>query len=79
METAGVVDPNFLRIIPLPLAEGDSRTVLAQPENLTISQSAAQKYFGDADPVGKTLTAGQGGCDEDTVSPIRPWRSRSWA
>ena len=66
-ETVGVVDPNFLQVIALPLAAGDPRTVLAQPENLVISQSAAHKYFGDDDPIGKTLTTVRGGCDEDTV------------
>ncbi|HUE64316.1 MAG TPA: ABC transporter permease [Rhizomicrobium sp.] len=66
-ENVGVVDPNFLQMIPLPLEEGDPLTVLAQPENLVISQSAARKYFGDADPIGKTLTTGRGGCDQDTV------------
>jgi putative ABC transport system permease protein len=61
-EKVGTVDPNFLQVIPLPLVEGDPATVLARPENLVISQSAARKYFGDADPVGKTLTTGRGGC-----------------
>jgi putative ABC transport system permease protein len=49
-ENVGVVDPNFLQVIRLPLVEGNLRTVLAGPENLVISQSAARKYFGDADP-----------------------------
>jgi putative ABC transport system permease protein len=66
-EKVGFVDPNFLQVIPLPLVEGDPRTVLAGPENLVISQSAARKYFGDADPIGRTLTAGRGGCGQDTV------------
>ena len=66
-ENVGTVDPNFLQVIPLPLVEGDPRTALAQPENLVISQSAARKYFGNADPIGKTLTTGRGGCDQDTV------------
>jgi putative ABC transport system permease protein len=66
-ENVGVVDPNFLQMIALPLVEGDPRTVLSHPENLVISQSAARKYFGDADPVGKTLTTGRGGCNGDTV------------
>jgi putative ABC transport system permease protein len=65
-ENVGVVDPNFLQVIRLPLVEGDPRTVLARPENLIISQSAARKYFGNADPIGKTLTTGRGGCDQDT-------------
>ena len=67
-ENVGVVDPNFLQMIPLPLVEGDPRTVLSRPENLVISQSAARKYFGDADPIGKTLTTGRGGCDM-TIRP----------
>ncbi len=67
LENVGVVDPNFLQMIPLPLVAGDARTVLARPENLVISQSAARKYFGNADPIGKTLTTGRGGCDNDTA------------
>ena len=63
-ENIGVVDPNFLQMIPLPLVSGDPRTVLSRPENLVISQSAARKYFGDANPVGKTLTTGRGGCSD---------------
>ncbi len=63
-EKVGVVDPNFLQMIPLPLVSGDPRTALARPENLVISESAARKYFGGADPVGKTLTTGRGGCQD---------------
>ena len=61
-QIVGVVDANFLQMIPLPLVKGDPRTVLARPENLVISQSAARKYFGDADPIGKALITGRGGC-----------------
>ena len=60
-ERVTVVDPNFLQVIPLPLVEGDPRTVLSHPESVVLSQSMARKYFGDADPIGKTmspLTAG---------------------
>lgn len=63
----GVVDSNFLQVIALPLVEGDPRTVLSRPENMVISQAAARKYFGDADPIGKTLSTGRGGCDGDTA------------
>ena len=63
-QNIGVVDPNFLQVIPLPLVKGDPRTVLSRPENLVISESAAKKYFGDADPIGKTLTTGRGGCQD---------------
>ena len=59
-ERVTVVDPNFLQVIPLPLVSGDPRTVLANPESVVLSQSMARKYFGDADPIGKT------------ISPLRP-------
>ncbi len=55
-ETITVVDPNFLSIIPLPLAEGDPGRVLSQHESIVLSQSTARKYFGDLDPVGKIIT-----------------------
>src|SRR3569833_1112957 len=51
-----VVDPNFFQVIKLPLAAGDPARVLAQPDSVILSQTTARKYFGAADPVGKTIT-----------------------
>jgi putative ABC transport system permease protein len=62
LESVAVVDPNFLQVIPLPLVAGDPRTVLSQPESVVLSQSAARKYFGDANPVGKTISTGRPPC-----------------
>jgi putative ABC transport system permease protein len=53
-----VVDPNFFRMIRLPLAAGDPARVLAQPDSVVLSQTTARKYFGAADPLGKTITVG---------------------
>lgn len=50
------VDASFLQMFTFPLLKGDKNTVLAEPNSLIISQSAAKKYFGGEDPVGKTLT-----------------------
>ncbi len=52
------VDSNFLSILTFPLREGDPRTALAAPYSMVISQRAAEKYFGDDDPVGQILTMG---------------------
>jgi putative ABC transport system permease protein len=52
------VDPNFFQMIRLPLVAGDPATVLAQPESIVLSQTMARKFFGDADPLGKTVTVG---------------------
>jgi putative ABC transport system permease protein len=68
-EVIDVVDPNFFQVIKLPLAIGDPATLLAQPESVVLSQSEARKYFGDADPVGKTIvvTEGSGFGENDGV------------
>lgn len=66
IETVTVVSPDFLRAIPLPLERGDAATALTQPESVVLSLSTARKYFGGADPIGKTLllTAADGSaCD----------------
>jgi len=49
------VDPNFFEVVSLPLVRGNPKTVLANPESVVLSQSMARKYFGDADPIGKSL------------------------
>ena len=54
-ERVTVVDPDFFRVIELPLVEGSAARVLAQPESIVLSQHAARKYFGNVDPVGKTV------------------------
>jgi len=70
-ETVTFVDPNFFQVIKLPLAEGDPARVLAQPESIVLSQTAARKFFGDADPIGRTLALGQdnsGSCDPNDTA-----------
>jgi putative ABC transport system permease protein len=77
LETVTVVDPNFLLVIPLPLISGDPRSVLSQPESVVILQSVARKYFGVADPVGKTISTGSRPCAldastcENTMVPLK--------
>jgi putative ABC transport system permease protein len=67
LEHIAVVDPNFLQVVQLPLVMGDPRTVLSQRDTIVVSQRIAHKYFGDADPIGKTLAAGRGRCNQDPV------------
>ncbi|HEY0799746.1 MAG TPA: ABC transporter permease [Steroidobacteraceae bacterium] len=62
-ETVMVVDPNFFRVIRLPLLEGNPADVFSQPESLVLSKAMARKYFGDVDPLGKTVLIGGAHCN----------------
>ncbi len=48
-------DPNFLSIFSFDLIAGDPSEVLADPFSIVITEKMAQKYFGDANPLGETL------------------------
>lgn len=50
------VDPNFFMIFTLPLLEGNAATALQQPNSIIISKEISKKYFGNEDPLGKTLS-----------------------
>ena len=55
-------DTNFFTFFNNQLVKGDAKSVLKDVNTMVISQSAAQKYFGNADPVGKVLEVStQGG------------------
>ncbi len=48
-------DPDFFRMMPFPALAGNLETALDSPDGLVITRAIAQKYFGDEDPIGKTL------------------------
>ena len=49
-------DPAFLAMFTFPLLSGDRSTALNDPSSMVITQEVARKYFGDDNPMGKTLT-----------------------
>jgi putative ABC transport system permease protein len=50
-------DPDFLKIFSFPVILGDPDKALSEPFNLIITKEMASKYFGDEDPLGKTIIA----------------------
>ncbi len=48
-------DPSLLTLFTFPLLKGDPATALQKPQTLLITERAARKYFGDEDPIGKSL------------------------
>ncbi|MFC1493318.1 ABC transporter permease [candidate division KSB1 bacterium] len=49
-------EPSFLNIFSYPLQKGDPETALRDPFSIIISETVASTYFGDDDPMNKTLT-----------------------
>ena len=48
-------DSSFMKVFPLKLISGAAETALTPPNSVVISESQAKAYFGDNDPMGKTL------------------------
>ena len=44
-----------LKVFTLPLVAGDAATALDQPFTVLLSESAARRLFGDADPMGQVI------------------------
>src|SRR5689334_16676999 len=49
------VESSFFKIFPLKLIRGDATKVLAAPSAIVISEELAKKFFGNGDPLGKTI------------------------
>ncbi|MBX7535385.1 ABC transporter permease [Qipengyuania sp. GH1] len=51
-------DDTFFDVFDLPMAAGEGRRALADPGNVLISQSVAERFFGSSDTaIGQTMTA----------------------
>lgn len=50
------VDPDFFEMFSFPLVKGDPETVFSDPYSVVLTEKTAVKYFGEEDPIGKTLT-----------------------
>jgi hypothetical protein len=53
------VDPQFLKIFTFPLVNGNSNSVLKNPNTILLSETLAKKYFGDENAVGKQIMVEQ--------------------
>ena len=51
-----VADQNVFEVFTHQIVYGDPRTALAQPSSIAISRRVAQRYFGNENPIGRTLT-----------------------
>lgn len=54
-ETIAYADSSLFDVFTLPLLSGNPHTILEAPNSIVLSETAAKKYFGTENPVGKTL------------------------
>lgn len=48
-------DNTVFDVFTIPFIKGDPKTALSKPNTIVITQTMAEKYFGEDDPMGKTL------------------------
>lgn len=48
-------DSSFLQMFTFPLVAGKPESALAEPNSIVMTEEMAKKYFGEANPIGKTL------------------------
>lgn len=51
-------DSTFFEIFPFRILKGNAASLLHKPNAVVLTQQTAEKYFGQEDPVGKTLIVG---------------------
>lgn len=51
------VDQEFFNVFTVEFVQGDMNTALSKPLSIVLTESMARKYFGDENPVGKSLNA----------------------
>lgn len=50
-----IADPNVFDFFDLKFIDGDPETALSGPDNLVLTRRAAERYFGNENPIGKTV------------------------
>jgi putative ABC transport system permease protein len=55
LDDVAYADQSFLQMFDFPLTKGNKSTALSGPFAAVITETTAKKYFGNTDPIGKTV------------------------
>lgn len=50
------VDSTFFKVFPFEFVHGDQNTALDKPDGIVITQKVSKRFFGDSNPVGRSLS-----------------------
>lgn len=56
VEPIALADKEFFKVFTFPLLKGDPSSVFAEPNSVLITERISQKYFGDEEAMGKSLS-----------------------
>ncbi|WP_224998674.1 ABC transporter permease [Cesiribacter sp. SM1] len=70
-----LTDPEIFDVFTIPLIRGNAQTALNRPATLLIAEETARKYFGEEDPIGKTLRINERDYEVSGVMKSLPERS----
>ncbi|WP_295792133.1 ABC transporter permease [Mucilaginibacter sp.] len=70
-------DPSFFNIFSFKLISGEKDKMLTAPNQVMVTASTAKRYFGDENPVGKTLKVGGDGTLYQVTGVIKDCPSNS--
>lgn len=79
IENLRSVDDNLFDIFKVPFVHGASETALPDSHSITLSESEAKRRFGDANPMGRTLTLVEntGPVDYKITGVFKDWPKNS--
>jgi putative ABC transport system permease protein len=60
-------NPGWLQVFDWKFIAGNPDEALSEPDQIILTESAAEKYFGKENPIGKTLTVVPGGGEVDMM------------
>ena len=60
-DNTAFADSSFFHVFDFKLLKGNPQTALKEKFSIVLTQSAAKKYFGNADPVGQSVLLTEGG------------------
>ncbi len=66
-ENIWTASPDLLSILDIPVLQGDPETALERPNTVLLSERIARKYFGEEDPLGKTVRIGDRDCEVTAI------------
>ena len=54
-QNSAFADENFFDFFSVPLVKGNARKALTEPFSIMLTEAVAKKYFGDVDPINKSI------------------------